>query len=150
MKPTLNDVPRHIGIILDGNRRFAKRLVLKPWKGHEWGAKKVENVSKWAKELGIKEITLFAFSIENFKRPKEEFDFLMHLFKKECDNILSNKEIQKDKVRVNFIGRIDMFPKEVVQKMKSASIIQRPQRRLVLFTTVLIIVSLIQKSAPKK
>lgn len=118
MKPTKNKVPRHIGIVLDGNRRFSKKLMAKPWKGHEWGAKKVEKVATWAKQLGIKEITLYAFSIENFNRPKQEFDFLMRLFKKECDRILSDKRIKKDKIRINFIGRIDMFPRDVYKKMK--------------------------------
>ena len=63
MKPSENKIPRHIGIILDGNRRFAKRLMLKPWKGHEWGAKKVEALFDWCKEYGIKELTLYSFSI---------------------------------------------------------------------------------------
>src|SRR3989344_241599 len=73
-------VPKHIGIILDGNRRFARKLMLKPWKGHEWGAKKVEKLVTWCEELGIKELTLYAFSLENFNRPKEEFNYLMNLF----------------------------------------------------------------------
>lgn len=117
MQPTNNGVPRHIAIILDGNRRFSKKLMAKPWKGHEWGAKKVERLADWAKELGIKEITLYAFSIENFNRPKQEFDYLMNLFKKECDRLLLDKRVKKDKLRVNFIGRIDMFPKDVRDKM---------------------------------
>ena len=56
---------KHIGIVLDGNRRFAKRLMLKPWKGHELGYEKVEKLFDWCKELGIKELTLYTFSIEN-------------------------------------------------------------------------------------
>ena len=52
----LTNVPKHIGIILDGNRRFSKRLMMKPWKGHEWGAKKVEKMFEWCVELGIKEL----------------------------------------------------------------------------------------------
>ena len=63
-------VPKHIGIILDGNRRFAKKLMLKPWKGHEWGAKKVEKLFEWCRELDIKELTLYTFSLENLNRPK--------------------------------------------------------------------------------
>ena len=74
------NVPRHVGIILDGNRRFSKKLMLKPWKGHEYGAKKIESLLEWCKELNIKEITLYCFSIENFNRPKKEFNYLMNLF----------------------------------------------------------------------
>ncbi|GAG48057.1 unnamed protein product, partial [marine sediment metagenome] len=49
------EVPNHIGIILDGNRRYAKKLLMKPWKGHEYGAKKIEALFDWTKELGVKE-----------------------------------------------------------------------------------------------
>ena len=68
---------------MDGNRRFSKRLMMKPWLGHEWGAKKVEKLLNWCKEYGIKELTLYAFSLENFDRPKKEFNYLMNLFKEE-------------------------------------------------------------------
>ncbi len=109
----MENVPKHIGIIIDGNRRFARRLMLKPWKGHEWGAKKVEMLFDWCKEIGIKEITIYAFSIENFDRPKDEFNFLMKLFKREFTRMLNDDRIYSDKVRVNFIGRINMFPKNI-------------------------------------
>jgi len=109
-------IPKHIGIIIDGNRRFAKRLMMKPWKGHEWGAKKFEQLLEWSKEYGIKELTLYTFSIENFDRPKEEFNFLMNLFLKETQKIKQDEsKIHKNKIRINFIGRIYMFP-EAVQK----------------------------------
>ena len=114
----MGKVPRHIGIILDGNRRFSKRIMLKPWMGHEWGAKKVEKLFDWAKEIGIKELTLYAFSVENFNRPKEEFDYLMKIFEKEFARLLQDKRVHEDKIRFNFIGRIWMFPKEVSSKMK--------------------------------
>ena len=111
-------MPKHVGIILDGNRRFAKRLMLKPWKGHEWGAKKVEKLFDWCVELDVKELTLFAFSLENFDRPKREFDFLMDTCKKEFTNLLKDKRIDKNKIQVNFVGRINMFPKDVYELMK--------------------------------
>jgi tritrans,polycis-undecaprenyl-diphosphate synthase [geranylgeranyl-diphosphate specific] len=110
-------VPKHVGIILDGNRRFSKRLMLKPWMGHEWGAKKVEQVFDWIKEIGIRELTLYAFSIENFNRPKIEFDFLMKVFETEFEKLIYDKRLQEDKIRINFIGRIEMFPKELHEKM---------------------------------
>ena len=106
-------VPKHIGIILDGNRRFAKRLMFKPYKGHEYGAEKIEKVLEWCKEIGIKEITLYCFSIENFNRPKEEFDYLMNLFKEEFIKLKGDTRI-KD-IRINFIGRINMFPENVIR-----------------------------------
>jgi tritrans,polycis-undecaprenyl-diphosphate synthase [geranylgeranyl-diphosphate specific] len=109
--------PKHIGIILDGNRRFAKKLMQQPWKGHEWGAQKVENIFKWCREVGVRELTLYAFSMQNFNRPKEEFDYLMKIFKEMFEKAKTNKDIHDNKIRINFIGRINLFPKEVHQKM---------------------------------
>lgn len=111
-------VPKHIGIILDGNRRLARRLMLKPWKGHEIGAGKVEKLFNWAKELGIKELTLYAFSMQNFNRPKTEFNYLMDVFEKEFTRLKDDKRLDEDGIRINFIGRIHLFPKEVYESMK--------------------------------
>lgn len=115
---TENKVPKHIGIVLDGNRRFSRRLMMKPWKGHEWGAKKVEALLDWCQELGIKEMTLYTFSVENFGRPKEEFDYLMDLFRKEFDTIKDDERLVRNQIRINFIGRLTMFPKDIQEKMK--------------------------------
>lgn len=110
------EVPKHIGIILDGNRRFAKKLMIKPWKGHEWGYKKIESLFEWAKEIDIKEITLYTFSVKNFNRPKKEFDYLMKLFK---ESFIKAKEDPRLKdIKINFLGRIHMFPKEVQKAME--------------------------------
>jgi len=106
------NVPKHIGIILDGNRRLARKLMLKPWKGHEFGARKVEKLFEWCKELNIKEITLYSFSIDNFNRPKEEFDFLMKLFMEEFTKLKNDERVYKDKLKVNFIGRLHLFPEK--------------------------------------
>ena len=111
-------VPKHIGIILDGNRRFAKKLMIKPFMGHEWGAKKIEKLFDWCRELGVKEITLYAFSIQNFNRPKEEFDFLMNIFEKEFTRLFDDPRLEKDKVKINFIGRIWKFPENLQDIMK--------------------------------
>ncbi len=109
-------VPRHLGVILDGNRRFAKRLMLKPWKGHEWGAEKFKKFMDWCFELGIEEITGYVLSIQNFGRPKEEFNYIMEVFKKECNALLEPerlKELQEEGIRIVFIGRQWMLPKEL-------------------------------------
>ena len=113
-------MPKHIGIIIDGNRRFAKRLMMKPWKGHEWGAKKFEQLLEWCKEYNIRELTLYTFSIENFNRPKEEFEFLMDLFVKEFKKLKQeNSKIHENKIKINFIGRINMFPGDVQKGMQN-------------------------------
>ena len=77
-----NQNPQHIAIILDGNRRFAKKLLLQPWKGHEYGARKIEELLDHIKELGIKQMTFYCLSSENIKsRPKNELDYLFKLFR---------------------------------------------------------------------
>lgn len=114
----MKKVPKHIGIILDGNRRFAKKLMLKPWQGHEWGAKKIEKLLDWCKELDIRELTLYAFSIYNFNRPEKEFNYLMNLFEKEFKKTKDDERLFKDKIKINFVGRIWMFPEKVQKEMK--------------------------------
>ncbi len=108
-------VPRHIGIILDGNRRFAKRLMLKPWKGHEWGAETFRKFMDWCFDLGIEEITAYVLSIQNFNRPKHEFDYIMNVFRKEAEDWLQNRleEFRQKGTRISFIGRNWMLPKDV-------------------------------------
>ncbi len=120
MEPTNNPVPKHVGIILDGNRRFAKKLMLKPWKGHEWGAKKVEAVLSWCKELNVQELTLYSFSIQNFDRPKEEFNYLMKLFVDTFTRMKDDPRVKENDIRVQFIGRKHLFPEEVQQAMRDA------------------------------
>lgn len=112
------NVPNHVGIVLDGNRRFAKRLMLKPWKGHEWGAQKVEKLFEWCKELKIKEITLYVFSLKNFNRPKQEFNYLMNLFSDFLSNQKIIEKIHKNKIRINFIGRLNLLPESLQKLMK--------------------------------
>src|SRR3989344_3842616 len=119
MNPTENKIPKHIGIIMDGNRRFARRLTLKPWKGHEWGANKIENVLNWCKEFKVKELTLYAFSVENFNRPKEEFNFLMDIFRKEFDKLRDDERLMKEGIRINIIGRTWMFAKDIQEKINA-------------------------------
>lgn len=115
-------VPSHIAIILDGNRRFAKKLMLKPWMGHDWGRKKVEKFLDWCVELGIREVSLYAFSVENFSRPKEEFDYIMKLFRETCTDLRTDPRLQekgkKLGIRIRFLGRLGMFPADIEQLMR--------------------------------
>jgi len=86
--------------------------------GHEWGAKKIEKLFDWCKELDIKELTLFTFSVENFNRPKKEFNYLMNLFEREFEKIKDDKRIYENRIKINFIGRLYMFPEKLQEKMK--------------------------------
>ena len=112
------ECPKHIGIILDGNRRFAKKLMMEPWRGHELGAEKIEKLFDWCKELRIKEMTLYCFSLENFNRPKKEFDFLMKIFKKEFSKLKQDKRLHEDKIKLRFIGKIELFDSEIQRLVK--------------------------------
>ena len=116
----MNKNPEHIGIILDGNRRFAKRLNLNPWKGHEFGYEKIRKFLNWCRELDIKEITLYCFSMQNFNRPKKEFDYIMSVFEKAFKDLLKDKDVHTYKVRINFIGRCYLLPKNIQKLIKKA------------------------------
>jgi len=111
-----NPGPRHIAFIMDGNRRFAKRLMLEPTRGHEFGAEKLWSVYKWCKEAGVCEATFYAFSTENFNRPKKEFDYLMNLFEKETSKLLTDTRVAQESIRIKIIGRTYMF-NETLQKL---------------------------------
>ncbi len=117
----LGEIPQSIGIIMDGNRRFAKELMKKPWKGHEFGVKKAREVLKWACELGIKYITVYALSLENLNsRPKMELKKIFEYFDREMDILFSgNHIVHKTETRVKFIGRLRVLPKKLKEKMKN-------------------------------
>ena len=95
-------IPKHIAIILDGNGRWAKRRHLPRKAGHAEGARNVERISKAAKDMGIRYITMYAFSTENWKRPQEEVDALMELLESELRS--SIKRSMKNNVRMWVIG----------------------------------------------
>jgi tritrans,polycis-undecaprenyl-diphosphate synthase [geranylgeranyl-diphosphate specific] len=110
--------PTHVGIVLDGNRRFAKRLMLEPWKGHEYGFQKVEKTLDHAREIGLKQATLYCLSVENIKkRPKEELEFLYKIFRGMFKD-LDNKKVEKYKIRFRFLGRLDLLPKDLEEECK--------------------------------
>ncbi|MCW4049616.1 MAG: polyprenyl diphosphate synthase [Candidatus Bathyarchaeota archaeon] len=102
--------PQHIGVITDGNRRWAKAQNMIPWEGHWEGADNVEKFLDWCLELDIKTITLYSFSTENFNRPKEEVDELMKLFQKTLEDVIQSPRIHDNKVRVRTLGRITQLP----------------------------------------
>ena len=108
----------HVGIILDGNRRFAKRLMQKPWKGHELGKEKVERLVEWCQDLNIRELTLYAFSVQNFNRPKDEFNYIMDLFRRAAKELMEDKRLIEKDVRVRFVGRTDKFPDDIQDHMR--------------------------------
>jgi tritrans,polycis-undecaprenyl-diphosphate synthase [geranylgeranyl-diphosphate specific] len=105
----------HIAIILDGNRRWASGKALNPWFGHEKGAEKVEQLLDWCLRLGVESITLYAFSTENFRRPRNEVEEIMRIAGEKFQKILTDERIRKNKVRVKVIGRVSLLPKALQQ-----------------------------------
>ena len=114
-------MPKHIAIIMDGNRRYAKlqgnKNVLK---GHELGADILEKVLDWSIELGIEIVTAYAFSTENFNRPKEEVEGLMKLFVFNFKRLVDHEKIHKNEVRVKVVGRTELLPDDVKEAIKEA------------------------------
>ena len=108
-----NVKPEHIAVILDGNRRWALKHSLNPWVGHKHGAEKVENLLDWCLQLGVKSITLYAFSTENFRRPKKEIEELMQIFEEKLRKLLTDKRIHQNQVKVKIIGRRELLPKSI-------------------------------------
>lgn len=105
--------PSHIGVILDGNRRWARRRNLKAWLGHNYGAKKVEDFLKWCLDLGIRSVTLYVFSMENFGRNSAEVGELMRLFEEYLKKTLKDDILAKNEVHVKFIGRLHQLPESL-------------------------------------
>lgn len=105
--------PEHIAIILDGNRRWALDRSLNPWIGHHYGATKTEELLKWCLRLGVRSVTLYAFSTENFKRSTEEVEELMGIFEEKLKEVLEDEDIHEHKVRVKAIGRLNLLPKRL-------------------------------------
>jgi tritrans,polycis-undecaprenyl-diphosphate synthase [geranylgeranyl-diphosphate specific] len=110
------DTPLHVAIIPDGNRRWARKDEKNSWDGHRIGAKNVKDIIKAARELKIRFLTFYAFSVENLKkRPFKEKRFLFKLFKEKFNELADAEEIHKEGVKVNFFGRIHLLPKIVIK-----------------------------------
>ena len=114
-------MPKHVAIIMDGNRRYAKlQGNTDVIKGHELGADTLEKVLDWSIELGIEIITAYAFSTENFNRPKEEVEGLMKLFIYNFKRLVDHEKIHKNEVRVKVVGRTELLPDDVKEAIKEA------------------------------
>ncbi len=109
-------VPEHVAIIMDGNGRWASHRGLPRIAGHSAGVKSVQEVIKAAKESGVKILTLYAFSTENWKRPKHEIAALFKLLENYIDSQAEN--LIKNNIRLSVIGRLDGLPNSVQNKLK--------------------------------
>ena len=108
-----NRLPEHIGVILDGNRRWASAREMIPWQGHREGAEKVREFLEWCLDLGIRTVTLYAFSTENFNRVDREVEELMRIYEENLTELLKSDVIHDNEVCVRAIGRINLLPERV-------------------------------------
>lgn len=113
-----NNIPKHVAIIMDGNGRWAKERGLARSAGHREGIKRVKEIIKFAAELGVKFVTFFAFSAENWSRPKKEVNMLMRSLNYFLDREI--KELHKNNIRLQVIGRDDPVPEYLQKKLKEA------------------------------
>lgn len=110
------NVLKHIAIIMDGNGRWAKSRGLSRNAGHKKGAETLLEIAKAAKDIGVKFLTVYAFSTENWNRSKEEVSGLMNLLREYLDKNFD--ELKKDNARIVFIGERDMLDKDIVEKIE--------------------------------
>ena len=110
-----SNIPNHVAIIMDGNGRWARKLNKERFFGHNTGVNSVRESLDISIELGIKTLTLYAFSIENWKRPKNEVNALMSLLSNTIDKELTN--IQENNIKLNVIGNLDLLPKNTRDKL---------------------------------
>jgi tritrans,polycis-undecaprenyl-diphosphate synthase [geranylgeranyl-diphosphate specific] len=109
--------PRHIGVILDGNRRWAAANEYPKWMGYSFGADKVENLMTWCLEYDVKALTIYALSTENLTRGKEELDVIFKVIGERLEKLLTDGSIQKHRVRVKGLGDLSLVPVEIKEKV---------------------------------
>jgi tritrans,polycis-undecaprenyl-diphosphate synthase [geranylgeranyl-diphosphate specific] len=107
---TSRDMPEHIGIILDGNRRWGFEKYGDIFDGHLYGARTGEDFLEWCLELGIKTVTLYVFSTENFRRSEEETSTILKLIEDETRKLITDRRIHESRVHVKALGRLELLP----------------------------------------
>jgi len=112
---TIKQIPRHIAIIMDGNGRWAKKRSLPRVQGHHRGAHTAEQIAQCCVDLGIESLTLYSYSMENWRRPKAEVDALMHLHAQYLIGIRPN--LMKNNVKLVHLGRLAGLPQKVKQEL---------------------------------
>ena len=131
--PQFSVLPRHVGIIMDGNGRWAQQRGLPRYKGHIEGAKTFRKIGEFAGNLGIECLTFYAFSTENWKRPPEEVAAIMDLFREYRRELDARKAENEEKgIKVNFIGDRTGIPKDILKMMGYSERITRKKDHVIL------------------
>lgn len=127
------NLPRHVGIIMDGNGRWARKRGLPRSAGHSAGAAVLKTITEFASEIGIRYITAYAFSTENWKRPKEEVDALMDLL---LAYLKDKKLLEGNQVRLKFIGDRSMLTDEIREQMAIAEEESKDRDKTILYLAI--------------
>ena len=114
----ISKVPNHVAVIMDGNGRWAKKIGKERFFGHNSGISSVRDTIEASIDIGIKNLTLYVFSMENWKRPKNEVKALMHLLFSSIDSELEN--LNKNNIKLDVIGKKDLLPKTTKKRLESA------------------------------
>ena len=123
-------LPAHVGIIMDGNGRWAKKRLQPRTLGHRAGAQNFRTITRYASKLGIKYLTVYAFSTENWSRPAEEVGALLRLFKDYLEEAL--RDFMEENIRVRFIGDVSAFPQELRKLIAEVEEASAPKTGMVL------------------
>ncbi|MFB6127360.1 MAG: polyprenyl diphosphate synthase [Halolamina sp.] len=113
LRREIDDAPAHVAVIQDGNRRYARQHGDDAHEGHREGADTTEQVLKWCADLGVEELTLYAFSTENFARPEAELEPLFDLIETKLREFADADRVHDDGVRIRAIGEVDRLPDRV-------------------------------------
>ncbi|MEM0057058.1 MAG: polyprenyl diphosphate synthase [Candidatus Geothermarchaeota archaeon] len=111
------EIPQHVAIILDGNRRWARKRNLPVHIGHIKGAEKLKELIKWCVELGVRYLTVFVFSTENFNREEDEINEFIKLMRKKLDECLNDENLMRYSIRIKFIGDVQRLPEDIREKI---------------------------------
>lgn len=113
-------VPRHLAIIMDGNRRFAAAHQIEVDAGHEAGKDKLVDVLDWCLEVGVRILTVYALSTENFRRDPDEVEGLMALFERSFRDVVTDERVHRNRIRVRAIGNVAALPPHVQDAIAAA------------------------------
>ena len=130
-------IPHHIGIILDGNRRYARENKFeKIVRGHYDGADKLEEVLNWCDEIGVKIVSIWVFSIDNFKRDKTEVTEILEVIEKKMRALVSREDVHNNRIKVRSMGKIELLPDSLQEAIHAAEEVTKDYDKFILNVAV--------------
>lgn len=129
----VGNIPRHVAFIMDGNRRFANKSHIEKREGHARGFDKLSETLQWCLDIGIMEVTVYAFSIENFKRSSDEVESLMSLAREKFQKLLEERDkLHERGICIRIIGNLSLLPKDILQTMAEAVLLTKDNKSAIL------------------